>query len=133
MVPAGPPGPSAIQMRIFLTGATSLIGGAIAPALARAGHHVTAIVRPTGPVPARLKQQGIDVLTGDLSDVSANRSALDGYDALIHCARDASPQGPEIDRRVVDTCRDVFWRAGRGVMIYASSAWVIGRTRGAVD
>jgi nucleoside-diphosphate-sugar epimerase len=120
-------------MRIFLTGATSLIGGAVAPALARAGHHVTAIVRPTGPVPARLKQQGLDVLTGDLSDVSANRSALEGYDVLIHCARDASPQGPEIDRRVIDTCRDVFWRAGRGVIIYASSAWVIGPTRGAVD
>jgi nucleoside-diphosphate-sugar epimerase len=120
-------------MRIFLTGATSLIGAAVAPALARAGHHVTAIVRPTGAVPARLREQGIDVLTGDLSDVSVNRSALEGYDALIHCARDTSPRGPEIDRQVIDTCRDVFWRAGAGLMVYASSTWVIGSTRGAVD
>ena len=47
-------------MRIFLTGATSLIGTAVAPALVKAGHHVTAILRPTGPVPARLRTQGID-------------------------------------------------------------------------
>ena len=90
-------------MRIFLTGATSLIGAAVAPALARAGHHVTAIVRPTGPVPARLREQGIDVLTGDLSDVAVNRGALDGYEALVHCARDTSPRGPEIDRQVIET------------------------------
>jgi nucleoside-diphosphate-sugar epimerase len=120
-------------MRIFLTGATSLIGAAVAPALVRAGHHVTAIVRPTGPVPARLREQGIDVLTGDLSDVAANRSALDGYAALVHCARDTSPRGPEIDRQVIDTWRDVFWRAGSGVMVYASSTWVIGPTSGPVD
>jgi nucleoside-diphosphate-sugar epimerase len=120
-------------MRIFLTGPTSLIGAAVAPALVRAGHHVTAILRPKGPVPARLREQGIDVLTGDLSDVSANRSALEGYDALIHCARDTSPRGPEIDRQVIDACRNVFWRAGAGLMLYVSSTWVIGPTRGAVD
>ena len=120
-------------MRIFLTGATSLIGSSVAAALVRSGHHVTAILRPTGPVPARLRQQGIDVLTGDLSDVGANRSALEGYDALVHCARDTSPRGAEIDRQVIDACRDVFWRAGRGLFVYASSAWVIGLTRGAVD
>ena len=120
-------------MRIFLTGATSLIGAAVAPALVKAGHHVTAILRPTGPVPARLREQGIDVLTGDLSDIAANRSALEGYEALVHCARDTSPRGAGIDRQVIDACRDVFWRAGRGLFVYASSAWVIGPTRGAVD
>ena len=120
-------------MRIFLTGATSLIGAAVAAALAKTGHHVTAIVRPSGPVPARLKLQGIDVLTGDLSDVGANRSALEGYEALVHCARDTSPRGAEMDRQVIDTFRDVFWRSGRGLFVYASSAWVVGPTRGPVD
>jgi nucleoside-diphosphate-sugar epimerase len=120
-------------MRIFLTGATSLVGAAVAASLARAGHHVTAIVRPTGPVPARLRQQGIEVLTGDLSDVAVNRGSLDGYEALVHCARDTSPRGPEIDRQVIDAFRDVFWRAGRGLLVYASSAWVIGPTHGPAD
>ena len=120
-------------MRIFLTGATSLIGAAAAPALVKAGHHVTAILRPAGPVPARLRTQGIDVLTGDLSDVGVNRAALEGYDALVHCARDTSAGGAGIDRQVIDACREVFWRAGRGVLVYASSAWVIGPTRGAID
>ena len=120
-------------MRIFLTGATSAIGTAVAATLARAGHSVSALVRPSRPVPAKLRQQGVDVLTGDLSDIAVNRGALDGYEALVHCARDTSPRGPEIDRQLVDAFRDVFWRAGRGLFVYTSSAWVIGPTRGPVD
>jgi nucleoside-diphosphate-sugar epimerase len=120
-------------MRIFLTGATSLVGAAVAASLARAGHHVTAIVRPAGAVPARLRQQGIEVLTGDLSDVGANRASLDGFEALVHCARDTSPRGVEIDGEIVGAFRDLFRRAGRGLMIYTSSAWVIGPTHGPVD
>ena len=84
-------------------------------------------------MPARLREQGIDVLSGDLSDVASNRSALEGYEGLVHCARDTSPRGPDIDRQVIEAFRDVFWRAGAGLMLYASSAWVIGPTRGPVD
>jgi nucleoside-diphosphate-sugar epimerase len=120
-------------MRIFLTGATTLIGATVAAALARAGHQLTALVRPTGPVPARLRQQGIEVLTGDLSDVAQNRAALDGVEALVHCARDTSPRAAEIDRQVVDVFRDVFWRAGSGLLVYSSSAWVLGPTHGPAD
>ena len=120
-------------MRIFLTGATSPIGAAVAASLSKAGHHVTALVRPSGPVPARLRQQGIEVLTGDLSDVAVNRGSLEGYEALVHCARDTTPRGAEIDRQVIDAFRDVFWRAGRGLFVYASSAWVIGPTHGPAD
>jgi nucleoside-diphosphate-sugar epimerase len=120
-------------MRIFLTGATTLIGATVAAALARAGHQLTALVKPAGPVPARLRQQGIDVLTGDLSDVAQNRAALDGIEARGHCARDTSANAAAVDRQVVDVFRDVFWRAGRGVLIYSSSAWVIGPTHGPAD
>ena len=72
------------------------------------------------------------MLTGDLSDVGANRSALEGYDALVHCARDTSPRGAEIDRRDRRLPRRVLARRPR-LFVYASSAWVIGPTRGAVD
>jgi nucleoside-diphosphate-sugar epimerase len=120
-------------MRIFLTGATSLIGAAVASALVKAGHSVSALVRPTGPVPAWLRQQGIEVLKGDLADIASNRAALEGFDAVVHCARDTTAQGPTIDRQVIDACRDIFLRAGRGLFVYASSAWVIGPTRGPVD
>lgn len=120
-------------MRIFLTGATSAIGAAVAAALARHGHHVAALVRPSRPVPAKLRQQGLEVLTGDLSDVAVNRGALDGYEALVHCARDATPRGPEIDHQLIDAFRDVFWKGGRGLLVYMSSTWVIGPTHGPVD
>jgi nucleoside-diphosphate-sugar epimerase len=120
-------------MRIFLTGATTLIGATVAAALARAGHQLTALVRPAGPVPARLRQPGIEVLTGDLSDVAQNRGALEGVDALVHCARDTSARAAEIDRQVVDVFRDVFWRGGRGLFVYSSCAWVIGPTHAPAD
>jgi nucleoside-diphosphate-sugar epimerase len=84
-------------------------------------------------VPATLRQQGVDVLSGDLSDVAVNRAALEGYEALVHCARDTTPRGAEIDGQLVDAFRDVFWRAGRGLFVYTSSAWVIGPTHGPVD
>ena len=84
-------------------------------------------------MPARLRQPNLDVLTGDLADVAANRGALEGYEALVHCARDTSPHGPEIDRQVIEAFRDVFWNAGSGLFVYTSSAWVIGPTHGPVD
>lgn len=118
-------------MRIFLTGATSVVGSAVAPALARAGHTVTALVR-SGRA-ARVKAPGVEVLTGDLADITVNRAALEGFDALVHCAHDGSPAGLEIDRQVIDVFREMFWRAGHGVVVYASSTWVIGPTRGAAD
>jgi nucleoside-diphosphate-sugar epimerase len=118
-------------MRIFLTGATSVVGSAVAPALGRAGHAITALVR-TGRA-SRVKGPGVDVLTGELGDIAVNRGALDGFDALVHCAHDASPAGLEIDRQVIDAFREVFWRAGHGVVVYASSTWVIGPTRGPAD
>jgi len=50
-------------MRIFLTGATSAIGSSVATVLARAGHHVTALVRPSRPVPAKLRQPNLGILS----------------------------------------------------------------------
>ena len=35
-------------MRIFLTGATGYVGGAVLDALVRGGHNVTALVRDNG-------------------------------------------------------------------------------------
>lgn len=67
-------------MRIFLTGAGGFAGGAVAGALARAGHEVTALLR--GPRP----NVGAGAVTGDLTRPEEWRAALDGQDAVIHLA-----------------------------------------------
>lgn len=119
-------------MRVFLTGATGYIGSAVCAALLRAGHGVSALVRPS-PRARRLKQQGVEVLTGDLSDIAANREALVEFDAYVHAAHEHSPRGVELDRLVIQTVRDVAWRAGRSAFIYTSGVWVLGTTRGPAD
>lgn len=114
-------------MRVFLTGATGYVGSAVLDALVRAGHEVSALVRPSAR--ARRVQQRVSVLTGDLADVASNRSALEGFDAYIHTAFDDSSRGPETDREVIETIRDVAWRSGQTAFIYTSVVWVLGNTR----
>ena len=119
-------------MRVFLTGATGYIGSAVCEALVRAGHEVSALVRPSAR-PRRLQQRGVHVLTGDLSDIATNRDALQGFDAYVHTAFESSPRGSEIDRQVIELLRDVAWRSGRAAFIYTSSIWVLGPTREPAD
>lgn len=119
-------------MRIFLTGGTGYIGSAVCEACVRAGHEVSALVRPSAR-PRRLQQRGVHVLTGDLADIASNREALQGFDAYVHTAYESSPRGPEIDRQVIELLRDIAWRSGRAAFVYTSGVWVIGPTREPAD
>ncbi|MBO9533982.1 MAG: NAD-dependent epimerase/dehydratase family protein [Solirubrobacteraceae bacterium] len=72
-------------MRVFLTGGTGFIGGAVARQLRDAGHEVTALVRD----PARAKPLadiGVELVRGDLSSREVIESAAAGADAAIHGA-----------------------------------------------
>jgi nucleoside-diphosphate-sugar epimerase len=119
-------------MRVFLTGATGYIGGAVCDTLVRGGHTVSALARPSARAQL-LKRRGVEVLTGDLSDIAENREALTGYDAYVHAAFESSTRGVELDALIIRTIRDVAWRAGRAAFIYTSGIWVLGATRGPVD
>ena len=88
------------RLRIFLTGPTGYIGGAVLDALLRAGHQVTGLVRDQ-PRARRLKKRGVEAVVGNLND-SAWRDAAVGFDALIHTALD-SQRGPEADAKGLDT------------------------------
>jgi len=126
------------MMRVFLTGATGYIGSAVCEALVRAGHEVAALVRPSARS-RRLQQRGVTLLTGDLADISTNRSALEGFDAFVHTAfdsgvaKDKAEVGKQTDHGVIQTLRDVAWRSGRATFIYTSAIWVLGRTREPTD
>ena len=72
-------------MRIFLTGATGYIGGAVLDVLVRGGHEVTALVRDTQKA-ARITARGGHPIVGNLADPPSFRAAADEQDGYIHTA-----------------------------------------------
>lgn len=68
-------------MKLFLTGATGLVGTRLLPRLLDAGHDCRALVRPGRDLPA-----GTTRIEGDLLDPPTITSALEGVDAVVHLA-----------------------------------------------
>jgi nucleoside-diphosphate-sugar epimerase len=121
-------------MRIFLTGATGYIGGAVLDVLVRGGHEVTALVRDTQKA-ARITARGGHPIVGNLVDPSSFRAAADEQDGYIHTAYDStSSGGPTVDRGALDVIIAAAKRrptAGsqapaKRFIIYTSGVWVLG-------
>ncbi|HCK81456.1 MAG TPA: epimerase [Candidatus Competibacteraceae bacterium] len=72
-------------MRIFVTGATGVIGRRAVPLLVAAGHRVTAVAR-SAEKSAALRRAGADALAVDLLDPPALRTAVVGHEALVNLA-----------------------------------------------
>ena len=76
-------------MRIAVTGATGMVGGQVVAAALAAGHQVLAIARPDADrrrTRLTLGSHSVPVATVTLTDPTGLREALDGCDALVHCA-----------------------------------------------
>ncbi|HEY8019545.1 MAG TPA: NAD-dependent epimerase/dehydratase family protein [Thermoanaerobaculia bacterium] len=80
-------------MRIFVTGATGYVGGALVRRLAADGHEVRALVRATSRV-APLAELGVATFTGDILDRASMREGMSGADWVIHAAADLDLDGP---------------------------------------
>lgn len=72
-------------MRVFVTGATGVIGVHVVRRLAAAGHQVTAVGR-TPVKRARLQALGATAVALDLFEAGAARRLLAGHDAVINLA-----------------------------------------------
>src|SRR5215217_2235934 len=72
-------------MRIFLTGATGVIGRRVVPLLIAGGHKVTGIAR-TPAKRQQLERAGATAAGVNLFDAASVRRALAGYDAVINLA-----------------------------------------------
>jgi nucleoside-diphosphate-sugar epimerase len=124
-------------MRIFLTGATGYIGGAVLDALVRAGHDVTALVRDNEKA-RRVTTRGGHPVIGNLAEPESFRASAEAQDGYVHAAFDSTTnKGPAIDRAVLEALIAAAKRprtAGpkspaKRFVIYTSGIWVLGRTQ----
>ena len=95
-------------MRVLVTGATGMLGRAVASSLAERGDAVTVFQRrPSGlDLPERL---------GDIADRSAVYDAVHGQDAVIHLAAKVNVVGPwrEYVRANVEGTRNLLEATAR--------------------
>jgi nucleoside-diphosphate-sugar epimerase len=126
-------------MKVFLTGATGFIGGAVARKLRRRGDELVALVR--SPERAEeLRQLDCELVSGTLADESTLRGAMAGCDAVIHGAAIYEVGIPDrrraamYDANVAGTERvlGAALEAGIPRVVYVSTIAAFGNTRGRV-
>lgn len=116
-------------MRIFLTGATGHVGGAVARALVEAGHEVVALLRSAGKADRVSAGLGAEPAYGDMTIPASYRSRAAECDAIVHAARQAQGDTTGADRTALDALLDAA-RTGPGprIVVYTSGVWVLGDT-----
>jgi uncharacterized protein YbjT (DUF2867 family) len=98
-------------VRVLLTGATGLLGGALLELLVSQGHEVRCLVREGSPRASRLDLSRTEIVRGDAGDPLALSRALSGTEALLHVA------GIEHSPAVIEAAR----RAGSRRLVVVSS------------
>lgn len=96
-------------MKVLVTGASGMLGAAVARALAARGDEVTVMQR-------RSSGLGLREALGDVADADAVRAAVAGQDGVVHLAAKVDVTGPEAEyvranvlgtRNVLAACTDL--------------------------
>src|SRR6266481_4099097 len=77
-------------MKIFVTGATRVLGNAVIPMLIARGHYVHALSRSQDNVTV-LNRLGAEPVSADLFNVESLKQALVGCDAILHLSTRIPP------------------------------------------
>ncbi|HEX9241694.1 MAG TPA: NAD-dependent epimerase/dehydratase family protein [Anaeromyxobacter sp.] len=120
-------------MKVLVTGATGLIGKAVARELVARGHAVRALLRPASD-PAALSGLSVELVRGDVLDAASVRAALAGQEALVHVAgipRVGDEPGPihEVNVRGTELVLAAAREAGLRRVLHTSSISAAGGTR----
>jgi dihydroflavonol-4-reductase len=123
--------------RVFVTGGSGVLGGALVDALRDRGDQVVALAR-SGEARRALERRGAEVVIGDLFDAEALTRGIEGSRTVFHmagvnslCTADPTPMfranvdGPAVVVRAAA-------RAGVGRVVHTSSAATIGEPEGSV-
>jgi dihydroflavonol-4-reductase len=117
-------------VRLLITGGTGFVGAWTAKAAAEAGHRVRFLVRDPSRLGGSVGQLGVDIADyaiGDIADAHSTALALDGCEAVIHCAAMVSTAQRDADTMLqinVDGARNVLGAAAeRGLdpIVHVSS------------
>jgi nucleoside-diphosphate-sugar epimerase len=110
-------------MLVALTGATGVVGQYLVRELPQRGHRVRVLLRR----PAALPSNVTTALIGDLRQPQNLAAALEGVDAVIHCAGIAHTSGvPENDYQAINTAGTINLaraarQSGAGRFVFLSS------------
>jgi nucleoside-diphosphate-sugar epimerase len=118
-----------MKSRIFITGASGYLGGAIAVRLARAGHEIIGLVR-TPEHAELLRRGGVQPQLGDLTKPETFVSVLKNCDAAVHAsdAREGSPAA--LDQKALEAFGDAAEDGRLRRLLYTSGLWVHGDVHG---
>jgi len=120
-------------MKILVTGATGKVGSRLAKRLAQRGDHVRALVRNAARA-ADLRDARIELSQGDLLDPDSLAAAVEGVDAVVHCAAFFRGATPEQAHAVNDLGTHNLAHAARAAavkrFIFTSTGLVYGPTGG---
>lgn len=72
-------------MKVFVTGGTGFVGGAVVRRLVETGHQVRVLVRP-GANTRQINGLGVERVEGDLRDTESLRRAMSGCEWVFHVA-----------------------------------------------
>ncbi|WP_152045781.1 hopanoid-associated sugar epimerase [Aureimonas psammosilenae] len=119
---------------VLVTGASGFLGSAIARTFAREGFAVRALVRGTSPR-TNLDVEGLQTVTGDLTDAASLAQAIRGARYLVHAAADYrlwAKEPSELYRSNVEGTRLLMQAAleeGVQRVVYTSSVAVLAPPR----
>jgi nucleoside-diphosphate-sugar epimerase len=119
-------------MKVFLTGGSGYIGQAVALRLKKAGHDVLALVRNESKA-GKLKEAGIKLTVGDLANPAGYAGSAWGRAAIVNLAQEWTANGPELDKKTIQSARDLLRGQVGATFIYTSGCWVLGSTEGVAD
>ncbi len=113
-------------MKILVTGATGLIGGAVAAALAREGVDVLGLARSPESA-AAMTERGITAVRGDLLDAGSVESAARDVDGVVHAGSPGDHESERADRAAVGAVLRALDGTGKP-LVYTSGLWLHGDT-----